>query len=186
MIPSTTERVALNTSENVNDSISERTREEVARYAAATPQVLDQRLRQLDGEWDVERVTSALVGLGLLAGVLLTATLGEVWLVLVAVLAGCLLLHGVTGWTPLLPLLRRAGSRTSREINCERYALKALRGDFHPLARVTTPQDREDLSRFEGEGGAVAPTPAPDASAAEVVEDAIRAAKCGPTTMSQP
>jgi hypothetical protein len=36
----------------------------------------------------------------------------------------------VSGWYPLMPLFRRLGIRTAREIERERYALKALRGDF--------------------------------------------------------
>jgi hypothetical protein len=38
------------------------------------------------------------------------------------------------GWYPLLPAFRRMGVRTSREIARERYALKALRGDFAGMA----------------------------------------------------
>jgi hypothetical protein len=42
-------------------------------------------------------------------------------------------LHATAGGYPLLPLFRRLGLRTSREIARERYALKALRGDFHDM-----------------------------------------------------
>jgi hypothetical protein len=38
--------------------------------------------------------------------------------------------HAVQGWCPPLPILRRLGFRTASEIDTERYALKALRGDF--------------------------------------------------------
>ncbi len=54
--------------------------------------------------------------------------------VLPIVVAGFLLQHAVSGWCPPVPLLRRAGVRTTREINQERFALKALRGDFNDLA----------------------------------------------------
>jgi hypothetical protein len=46
-----------------------------------------------------------------------------------------LLLHAVQGWCPPVPLFRRLGFRTSAEIHQERYALKALRGDFSNLPR---------------------------------------------------
>jgi hypothetical protein len=36
-----------------------------------------------------------------------------------------------------LPVLRRLGIRTADEINKERYALKALRGDFKRLSPKT-------------------------------------------------
>jgi hypothetical protein len=39
-------------------------------------------------------------------------------------------LHGTQGWYPMLPLFRRLGGRTRQEIDRERYAVKALRGDF--------------------------------------------------------
>ena len=42
-------------------------------------------------------------------------------------------LHAATGWYPLLPVFRRLGFRSAREIAGERYALKALRGDFHAM-----------------------------------------------------
>ena len=38
--------------------------------------------------------------------------------------------HAIQGWCPPLPILRRLGFRTAREIDTERTALKALRGDF--------------------------------------------------------
>jgi hypothetical protein len=59
--------------------------------------------------------------------------------------AGLLLQHGLLGFSPLGSLVRRlAGVRTRREIDLEKFALKALRGDFEripkndggPLARA--------------------------------------------------
>jgi len=178
MIPATTQRLTLNTPNSVNEVISCQTRENVARFASATPAILEQRLRELDHEWDVERVTGAAAGLVLLAGVLLTSLLGTGWLVLPALIGGCLLLHAVIGWTPALPLIRQIGYRTAEEIAHERYALKAIRGDFQPMNLITTPQDREDLSRFEGEGGPPIADPAPDASDPVIVNEALRATKC--------
>ncbi len=50
-----------------------------------------------------------------------------------AAVAGFLFQHAVQGWCPPVPLFRRLGFRTAREIDHERYALKALRGDFRRL-----------------------------------------------------
>jgi hypothetical protein len=47
--------------------------------------------------------------------------------------------HAVQGWCPPVPILRRLGFRTVTEIEQERHALKALRGDF---ARVDQADDR--------------------------------------------
>lgn len=178
MIPATTQRLTLNTPNCVNEVISGRTRDNVARFASATPALLEQRLRELEHEWDVERLTGAASGLVLLASVLLVWFMGVGWLVLPAIIGACLVLHAVVGWTPALPLIRQMGYRTAEEIAHERYALKAIRGDFQPMNLITTPQDREDLSRFEGEGGPPIPEPGPDASDPAIVTEALRATKC--------
>jgi hypothetical protein len=41
--------------------------------------------------------------------------------------------HALQGWCPPIPLFRRLGVRTAREIERERYAIKALRGDFDDI-----------------------------------------------------
>jgi hypothetical protein len=48
--------------------------------------------------------------------------------------------HAIQGWCPPLPLFRKLGYRTRKEIDKEKYALKLLRGDFdivseHPQAK---------------------------------------------------
>ncbi len=47
------------------------------------------------------------------------------------------------GWCPPVPILRRGGLRTRTEINQEKYALKALRGDFQALKNAA-PEERVD------------------------------------------
>ena len=122
MLPSTADRVPLNTCEDVNKQIRERTDANVAEFGSRSRAAIDARLEQLDDEWDVERTIEAnasticLVGLGL-------GTLP-------AVVAGFLLQHALQGWCPPIPILRRLGFRTQTEIEEERYALKAIRGDF--------------------------------------------------------
>lgn len=44
-----------------------------------------------------------------------------------------LLMHAVQGWCPPIPVLRRFGVRTTFEIDRERNALKALRGDYREM-----------------------------------------------------
>ena len=65
-----------------------------------------------------------------LAGVILGATRDRRWLALPALVTTFLFQHAVQGWCPPLPILRRMGVRTSREIELERVALKILLGDF--------------------------------------------------------
>ena len=52
-------------------------------------------------------------------------------------LTALLLQHALQGWCPPLPVFRRWGVRTAREIEEERYALKALRGDFRAVPAET-------------------------------------------------
>jgi hypothetical protein len=59
---------------------------------------------------------------------------GRRWLVLPALVTGFLFQHAVQGWCPPIPILRRLGFRTSYEIEEERQALKALRGDFEEVS----------------------------------------------------
>ena len=52
------------------------------------------------------------------------------WLAAPAVVTAFLFQHAIQGWCPPIVLFRRIGIRTRREIDAEKYALKALRGDF--------------------------------------------------------
>lgn len=70
-----------------------------------------------------------------LIGLALGATVSRKFFFLPGIVAGFLLQHALQGWCPPLPVFRRAGIRTQSEIEEERYALKALRGDVveaHP------------------------------------------------------
>jgi hypothetical protein len=70
-----------------------------------------------------------------LVGVALGAFVNKRFLALPALITGFLLQHALQGWCPPVPYFRRRGVRTATEIERERYALKALRGDFQPIAR---------------------------------------------------
>ena len=128
-LPKTTERVARHTAARANERIAERTREMVWRLGGR-PDDIAGRLDELDREWDVERALEANAATIALAGLGLGATVDRRFFALPAVVAGFLLQHALQGWCPPLPLLRRLGFRTQTEIERERAALKALRGDF--------------------------------------------------------
>lgn len=130
MLPSTVDRVPRNTAPHVNARIRRQIEENVARYAAEGRASIDRRLAELDREWDVERLLETNASIASLVGLTLGATVDRKWFLLPATVAGFLLQHAVQGWCPPLPLFRRLGIRTASEIDYERYALKALRGDF--------------------------------------------------------
>jgi hypothetical protein len=68
-----------------------------------------------------------------LTGLALGVGVNKKWLVVPFVVQSFFLQHALQGWCPPLPMLRRLGFRTQHEIECERCALKAKRGDFKHL-----------------------------------------------------
>ena len=136
MVATTVGRVCEQTSDEINARIRRRTEENVARHAAAGPAAIDRRLRELDAEWDVERTLEANAATLAFTGCVLAATVDRRWVFLPMTVTAFLLQHAVQGWCPPLPVLRRLGLRTTEEIDHERYALKALRGDFRDVSEM--------------------------------------------------
>jgi hypothetical protein len=132
---STAARVPSQTASAINRRIRQETEERVA-YFEENPQEIGARLLQLDREWDIERAIEANAAIVALTGVVLGFTADRRWLILPGLVTGFLLQHAVQGWCPPVPILRRMGFRTADEINKERYALKALRGDFKQVSRA--------------------------------------------------
>jgi hypothetical protein len=130
-LSNTQTRVADNTAEQTTERLR---REMEARvyYFAQTPEQINARLEELDAEWDVERVVAAnAAGLSLFG--ILMGRRRRRWLVLPFAAAGFLLQYAIRGWCPSVPILRKLGLRTAREINDERHALRILRGDFDDI-----------------------------------------------------
>ena len=125
----TRSRVPKHTAEEVNREIREETEASITYYANHLDEI-GARLRELDKEWDIERTIEANASTIAFAGVALGASVDKRWLALPALVTAFLFQHAVQGWCPPVPVLRRFGFRTADEINQERYALKALRGDF--------------------------------------------------------
>jgi hypothetical protein len=142
-LPDTADRVRRNTARAVNRRIAEDTTRRIAALARE-PARIDARLAELDAEWDTERVLEANAATLMLAGTLVGAYGDRRFLALPAVVAAFLLQHALQGWCPPLPLIRRAGVRTAREIEAERTVLKAIRGDYEDLARL-----RDEIIRAE-------------------------------------
>lgn len=88
----------------------------------------------LDREWDVEHLLQANASPIVLLGLALAATVSRRFVALPAGVFGFFAQHALQGWCPPIPVFRRLGVRTQREIERERYALKALRGDFDGVA----------------------------------------------------
>lgn len=140
MIASTVERVPLHTPDFANEEIYFQTVENVAQHISTRAEI-DQRLAELDVEWDIERTLEANAALASLVGLTLGATVDRKWFLFPAAVAGFLFQHAVQGWCPPLPLFRRLGFRTASEIDYERYSLKLLRGDFRNVPPSEEPTE---------------------------------------------
>jgi hypothetical protein len=132
---STANRVRSNTDEEINRRIRQETERRLA-YYELHPEEIQARLAELDREWDIERTLEANAATLAFTGVVLGSTIGRRWFALPALVSAFLFQHAVEGWCPPLPILRRLGFRTADEINEERLALKALRGDFDLVAEA--------------------------------------------------
>lgn len=142
MIQDTATRVQQQTAPHVNDRIQRELQEQVARFESGDRTVLiSQRLNELDREWDIERALQANFAVLSLAGVMLAARGKKRWSALAMVVPAFMVQHALQGWCPPLPIMRRLGFRTSKEINEERFALKSLRGDFTDAARSGKAED---------------------------------------------
>ena len=135
LIPPTTSRVADRTDADINARIRRQTEANVAYFAKCGAHAISERLRELDREWDVERLLEANAATIALTGLCLGSLVNRRWFLLPAVVGGFLLQHAVQGWCPPIPIFRRLGMRTQTEIEQERYALKAMRGDFANIPR---------------------------------------------------
>lgn len=129
-LPPTTHRVEDHTRPDLNDLNRLRANASVARLEEADGVEVDARLADIDREWDVERAINANAGSIVLASTLLGYFVDRRFLLLTAAVFSFLAQHALQGWCPPIPVLRRYGFRTMREIQRERHAIKALRGDF--------------------------------------------------------
>lgn len=117
------DRVRRSTSDEINAEIDRKTERNIAQYSALGEEAIKNRVQALDAEWDIERVLEVNASTLALTGVALGALVNKKWLWLSAGVLGFLLQHGIQGWCPPLPVLRRMGIRTRGEIDRERYAL---------------------------------------------------------------
>lgn len=131
-MPTTRDRVPAHTAPHVNQQIAQETEERVRRLAADQSSIPN-RLNELDAEWDIERAIEANASTIAFVGTALGFIVHPYWLAIPAIVTAFLFQHAVQGWCPPVPILRRMGFRTVFEIERERHALKAIRGDYAGL-----------------------------------------------------
>ncbi|MBC5773089.1 DUF2892 domain-containing protein [Pontibacter sp. KCTC 32443] len=132
------DRVRRSSTDAANREIDEKTLDNINRYGYDSPKKIEKRLKKLNKEWDLERALEVNASTLALTGLVLGATQNKRWFILPGIVASFLLQHGLQGWCPPLPVLRKLGFRTRKEIDEERQALKALRGDYNKILGATT------------------------------------------------
>lgn len=126
------ERVRNSSSAAANMKIDEEIVQSLE-YYAQHPDEIEDRIRELDREWDIERTLELNAATLALTGSLLAKFVDRRWLLMPVVVTSFLVQHAVQGWCPPIPVFRKMGIRSRPEIDREKYALKALRGDFNDV-----------------------------------------------------
>ena len=128
------ENVRKVTSEKQNAVIDETILLNIKKYAGKSSAEISQRIKALDKEWDIERVLDLNMSGLALCGITLSLLFNKYSIVLPILLLVFFIWHAFQGWCPPIPILRFFKIRTRPEIDREKYALKAMRGDFNGLA----------------------------------------------------
>ena len=130
--PSAWDRVRARTSADVNADIDRAAALRVAKARSEPTAGLLRHLAELDREWDVDRALMAnfaiLGGLSFSLGISRRswARRRNPWLILFGTQLGFLLFHSIVGWCPPLPVFRRLGFRTQKEIDVERHCVEHI------------------------------------------------------------
>lgn len=111
------DRVRRSTSLPINREIDRQTKENIRRFSAVDRRTIVARIEALDREWDIERDLEVNASSLALTRLVLGLAVNRKWLLLPGVVLPFLLQHGVQGWCPPLPILRRLGfAREARSI----------------------------------------------------------------------
>ena len=149
----------------------------LACLADAGSQAITDRIGALDREWSAGRMTKVTIGALLVVGLALTALLNPWWLVLPA-FGGLFLLQYVFSRTSWLgATYRELGFRSGSDIDQEKFALRALRGDFKNLPTLQEIESKDDISRLEGEGGIAVDPDETKRDPRDAVKEVLDAAK---------
>jgi hypothetical protein len=140
MWPSSADRVPENTAQSVADFIERQTKANLLFYSQSDDETIRRRLSELDREWDVERALETQFGLTAALAVVLGALTNRKWYALSFITGAFMAQHALQGWCPPVEMYRRLGYRTRKEIDQERFALKAVRGDFREI-----PENRDQI-----------------------------------------
>lgn len=129
------DRVRRHTDPQILSEIEQDLERSINFYSTQPPNVITERIEELEREWDMERMLGTNAATLALTGAFLGTVVAKKWFLLTIGVMGFLMQHAVMGWCPPVPVMRRLGVRTRGEIDREKFALKALRGDFKDLPK---------------------------------------------------
>jgi hypothetical protein len=136
------DRVREHSPEKFNQRIDRATQRRLLHAGGASNAALSRHLQELDEEWDMERVLQINASALALGGLLLGLFRNRKFLVIPCLVLPFLLQHATQGWCPPVPFFRSRGVRTRKEIDAEKFAVKALRGDFDGIDQQRDPNQR--------------------------------------------
>jgi hypothetical protein len=131
------DRVRSHTPTHVNWRINHEILGAVTYLSRQSPDVVNNHIKNLDYEWDIDR--ALMLNFALIGGTVfsLGLTQNRKWFYLLGAQTAFLAWHALSGWCPPVSLLRRMGFRTKTEIETEkRMLLRLLEQKERPLARV--------------------------------------------------
>jgi hypothetical protein len=131
------DRVRAHSSQAANERIDREIAARVQAYAPQSRAAITYHIEELEQEWDIERALETTASALGLTSLVLGMTVNKRVLVFTGVVLAFLLQHALQGWCPPLVLFRQLGVRTRREIDAEKMAFKALRGDFDSVRSAT-------------------------------------------------
>jgi hypothetical protein len=132
------DRVRKNTTWGQNVKIDNLTRENIRKYSKCSDREVADRIKSLRKQWDLERMLELNMSTLAITGLALSVFVDKRWAILSGAVLGFFAQHAIQGWCPPLPLFRAMKVRTRAELEEEKYALKALRGDFK---NVNSPEE---------------------------------------------
>lgn len=153
MFPPTSERVENATPEYINKLIYDTTINKLSKIIQTSSEqgtnIIEQRLNQLNHEWDIERLLECNGSIIILTSFLLGYFFSCYWFFILVAITTFLFIHAIHGWAPPLAFLRKTiGMRTSVEILSEKVALKILRGDFQSINPAVFQQQGQNSMEY--------------------------------------
>lgn len=112
--------------------IDEKIKEDIRKYVEQGTGAIDKRIAELDNKWNIDRTLEINAAVLILAGALLYRNNNK-WATISIFAAAILAQHVMMGSCFPVKLFRFFGLRSRKELEKEKFALKALRGDFHNI-----------------------------------------------------